>query len=118
MWGYLCVRVCVLLSVYVCMHVYFYMHLHVYVSTCMCMCMFLCAYPRVEISKEDDLNADSDSDTMDVDTVSHDGGEEPKHGAKQPTGNPPKGIEGGVAPEPLPHFAVSFFPSSLLSNLC
>lgn len=61
----------------------------------------------MEISKEDDLNADSDSDTMDVDTVSHDG-EENKHGAKQPAGNPPKMLEGGMAPEPLPHFAVSF----------
>lgn len=76
-------------------------------------CTILTLFPlvlhRVEISKEDDLSADSDSDTMDVDTVSHDG-EEKNFGAKQTTAGKAstKGTSGFVVPEPLPHFAVSY----------
>lgn len=63
------------------------------------------------MSKDDDLSADSDSDTMDVDTVSQDDRDD-KSGeggtGKSGGGARTKGGVGVVTPEPFPHFAVSF----------
>ncbi len=76
----------------------------------MCVCVRACvcvAMVRVEIGKEDDLSPETDSDTMDVDTISHDGDE------KQPKpllGNGGVGVAKGggfIVPEPMPEYVVS-----------
>ncbi len=59
--------------------------------------------PRVEIHKEDDLSPDSDSDMMDVDTVSHDS--EEKLPSSKPAGAGSKPECGFIVPEPHPHFS-------------
>ena len=76
----------------------------------------MCSVPfhvfRVEINKEDDLSPDSDSDMMDVDTVSHDS-EDKLSAAKHVGGSGPKGggVSGFIAPDPLPQFTVSLSTS-------
>ena len=64
---------------------------------------------RVEISKDDDLSPETDSDTMDVDTVSHDGDD--KHGPRVmkngKSGGPMAKGGGFIVPEPILEFAVS-----------
>ena len=63
---------------------------------------------RVEIGKDDDLNPETDSDAMDVDTVSHDGEEKqvPKTLGNGAGGGLAKG-GGFIVPEPILEFAVS-----------
>ena len=84
-------------------------------STCI---ILIVSFNRVEISKEDDLSLDSDSDMMDVDTVSHDGEEKEKQqgsgssgggGGKQVGASGKGGGNGGgfIVTEPLPQYAVS-----------
>ena len=71
-------------------------------------CLFSCGYFRVEIGKEDDLSPETDSDAMDVDTISHDGDD--KHATKTAMGNGGGCVvKGGgfIVPEPVPEYAVS-----------
>ena len=62
----------------------------------------------MEIGKEDDLSPETDSDAMDVDTISHDGEDKP---AKPPMGNGGGGVAKGggfIVPEPIPEYVVSW----------
>lgn len=75
---------------------------------CACtVCVFSC---RAELSSEDDLSPDSDSDTMDVDSTAQEAASAGRGDKRQqgPSANGKAGaIAGALVPDIQPQFAVS-----------
>ena len=69
---------------------------------------------RTELSNEDDLSPDSESDTMDVDSTPHETRRDKRQGSTAANGGKALSIVGALVPETLPQFTVSFkiIPSS------
>ena len=60
---------------------------------------------RAELSSEDDLSPDSDSDTMDVDNTSHDGGRDKRQ--RSASIGKAVSVAGALVPDTTAQFAVS-----------
>ena len=63
---------------------------------------------RAELSNEDDLSPDSESDTMDVDGTPQESGRDKRQGSTAANGGKAVSIVGALVPETMPQFTVSF----------
>ena len=61
---------------------------------------------RAELSSEDDLSPDSDSDTMDVDSTNHETARDKRQGSA--SAGKANSVAGALVPETTPQFAVSW----------